>query len=97
MKEVPRDNKWDGTKEPDGEQVSDGTAPVESDDPFAPGNVEVVTAITLLRIYDVMLADFMARHPQAGGRLMEKHARGGFMAPPPAFNPNEVTSYEGDN
>lgn len=123
MREVSRDDKWEGDTvytqpenprdtdpawpvEDDGEKLSDEDAPVEApmedprldketvdDDPFSPENVGVVQTITLLRIYDVMLADFVEKHPKAGQRLMEKHAKGGFFAPPPAFNPDEVEQY----
>lgn len=105
MREVPRDNKWEQPEDPrdtdpawpvedEGEKGHD-ESPVEgvNDDPFSPENTGVVQTITLLRIYDVMLADFVERHPKAGKKLLERHARGGFLAPPPAFNPDEVEDY----
>jgi hypothetical protein len=97
MREVSRDDKWEN--EPDEAPMEDPRLDKETaaEDPFSPENVGVVQTITLLRIYDVLIADFMARYPKAGEKLMERHARGGFMAPPPAFNPDEVEQYEDDH
>jgi hypothetical protein len=92
LKEVPRDEKWN--TEAGDEQPTEWQGEHNPNmDPFSPENVGVVQAITLLRIYDVLLAGFMQKYPVAGKRLMEKHAKGGFMAPPPAFNPEEVEQY----
>jgi hypothetical protein len=59
-------------------------------DPFSPENVQVVIAITNLRIYDALMAMFTADHPLAAKRLVELHERGGLMSPPPGFDPDEV-------
>ena len=80
MKEVEPDNKW--TEEA-------GVEP--SPDPFHPSNIDVVANITLLRIYDVLAAMLTSMDERAAERLMDLHAKGGLMAPAPAYDPRAVS------
>ena len=80
MREVEPDNQWD----------DDGG----SQDPFHESNIAVVQNITLLRIYDVLAAMLTSMDEVAARRLLELHQRGGLMAPPPAYDPAEVTDYD---
>ena len=91
MREVHPDDKFpDETKDEEEVMAQEYEYPAEAPDPFDPEYVDVTNAITLMRIYDVLMAQYMADHPERGVKLYEIHAKGGLMGPPPAFDPEEV-------
>lgn len=59
---------------------------MQSDDPFAPQNIPVVTFIMLSRIYDVLLADLETRDPSAVSEILAAHARGDLLGVPPILS-----------
>lgn len=48
-------------------------------DPFAPGNVEKVTLIVNMRIYDALMALLSIKDPEVAARLNEVHESGGIV------------------
>lgn len=48
--------------------------------------------LTLLRIYDVLMALYKESNPQAAERLETLHRAGGIGAPIPNFDPNNILS-----
>lgn len=80
LKEVEPDNKWNTEDEYD-----------PTLDPFGTTeNREIVNNITLLRIYDILMSQLTASHPEQAKQLFELHERGGLLCPPPKFEPSEV-------
>jgi hypothetical protein len=76
--------------DPDGH--ADGYEPFpaeESYDPFAASNVHQAQLIVLLRIYDLLAVQGLSVNPEATRPILELHARGGIMSPPPYFIPPE--------
>lgn len=66
----------------------------DAGDPFSPGNIPIVQNITLLRIYDVLMAILTSMDEDAAEKLFDLHERGGLMTPPPGFDPEEVYASE---
>lgn len=46
--------------------------------------------ILLMRIYDVLIADFSVRYPEEGTKLQNKHAEGGLVGSVLAFDPDKM-------
>lgn len=62
-----------------------------NDDPLKdPQKVAAGTLITLMRIYDVLMAQLLLTNEEVYIKTYELHARGGLMAPLPNFNPEEL-------
>ena len=61
--------------------------PIE--DPFSPENAPAFTLITLMRIYDVLMAQFNASNPDAAAKLVELHAKGKLLGSFPWLDPDE--------
>jgi hypothetical protein len=86
MQEVPGDDQFP-TNDP-------GPAESRTIDPFHPEAVGITSAITLMRIYDVVMAQFLADYPESARRLLQIHASGGLMGPPPGFDPSQTRRYD---
>lgn len=50
-------------------------------------NLGMVQVIILMRIYDVLLVDLMARNPEAAVKISEFHENGEFVGPNPSVAP----------
>lgn len=48
-------------------------------DPFSPTNAPALQLLTLMRIYDVLMAKLAAEHPMAAEKLDEIHSNGKLM------------------
>lgn len=59
-------------------------------DPFAPQNAPGLSLIVLMRIYDVMLAQFREENPEGAKRLRELHAQGKILGPLPSIDLDEA-------
>jgi hypothetical protein len=68
--------------------------PEKVEDPFSPESAPGVSLVVQLRIYDVLLAMLNEMSPDKAEALMDLHATGALMAPPPMYN--GVFVYEQD-
>ncbi len=57
--------------------------PVEEGNPLAPDNIQVVQLITLLRIYDVLMALLDNENAAVAEQLLNLHKEGTLMASSP--------------
>ena len=48
--------------------------------------------ITILRLYDTLMAMYHADHPEEAERLYKLHQNGGFGSPLPHFDPRNIVS-----
>lgn len=49
-----------------------------------------IQLIVLMRIYDILMSDFILNNPEEGSKLYELHAAGGFLNPPPAYDASKI-------
>lgn len=62
----------------------------EQESLFDPSQATDMQTILLMRIYDVLIADFCIRHPHEGTKLQNKHAEGGLVGSTLAFDPDKM-------
>lgn len=94
MKEVSPDDKWTNMEDEVSAPEAQGENVEEAEDLFSPKNIGIVQTITLLRIYDILMAEFMDSNPAAASRMLERHKHGGTFTPPPAFDPEQMEDYD---
>lgn len=62
----------------------------EQESLFDPSQATDMQTILLMRIYDVLIADFCVRYPAEGSKLQAKHAEGGLVGAVLSFNPEKM-------
>lgn len=59
----------------------------EEDSLYSEQAARDVQTIMLMRIYDVLISQFMVEHAEEAEKLYYLHLNGGFLNPPPAYDP----------
>ena len=53
-----------------------------------------ISDIVLMRIYDILMSQFMLENPKDGEKLYELHKRGGLLMPEVDYQPSEIITEE---
>jgi hypothetical protein len=90
MKEIEHEDMWEGEggfvpREKE-EFIEPAVEPETSSDPLDPSNIGAVQTITLLRIYDVLMAILTEKDPDAADRLSNIHDAGEIVQESIGFN-----------
>lgn len=62
----------------------------DDDRMFDEGQASDMSTILLMRIYDVLLCEFLLSHPEEGIKMHDLHAKGGLLGPMIALDPEEM-------
>lgn len=49
-----------------------------------------ISLIIQMRIYDVLMSQFMLSHPEEADKLYNLHCEGGFLNPAPSYDPTKI-------
>lgn len=68
--------------------MDETTAP---EDPFSEENIKILHFITLARIYDVLMAMLTETSPETAKKILDLHASGKLLGPPPNMSGEFLT------